>query len=254
MKKLIAIMLLAAMVLTLFVGCAEESKSDYETLKDKGTMIVGITDFAPMDYLDENGDWTGFDAELARMVGEELGLKVEFMEIEWDNKVLELNSGAIDCVWNGMTLSDEVLNSMACTDAYVLNAQVVVMPADKAVSSVEELAALSIAVEAGSAGDMVGQDNGLNLMQISSQAAALMEVAAGTSDACIIDKTMADAMTGEGTSYADLVVAVELTNEEYGIGFRKGSDMKDKVNEIIQKYRDNGTLQTLANKYGLSLA
>lgn len=254
MKKLIAMMLTLMLMLTLFVGCAEKDKSDYETLKKNGKMIVGITDFAPMDYKDENGDWTGFDAELARMVGKELGLEVEFMEIEWDNKILELDSGSIDCVWNGMTLSDEVLKGMSCTDPYVLNAQVVVMAAGTEVASVDDLMELSVAVEAGSAGAMAGSDNGLNLTEVTSQAAALMEVAAGTSDACIIDKTMADAMTGAGTSYADLGVVFELTNEEYGIGFRKGSDMTAKVNEIIQKFRDDGTLQGLADQYGLSLA
>lgn len=254
MKKLIALILILMLMLTLFVGCAEKDKSDYETLKKNGKMIVGITDFAPMDYKDENGDWTGFDAELARMVGKELGLEVEFMEIEWDNKILELDSGSIDCVWNGMTLSDEVLKGMSCTDPYVLNAQVVVMAAGTEVASVDDLMELSVAVEAGSAGAMAGSDNGLNLTEVTSQAAALMEVAAGTSDACIIDKTMADAMTGAGTSYADLGVVFELTNEEYGIGFRKGSDMTAKVNEIIQKFRDDGTLQGLADQYGLSLA
>lgn len=254
MKKFVAIFLTLLLTLTLFVGCGKDSKSDYETLKSKGKMIVGITDFAPMDYKDENGDWTGFDAELARLVGKELGLDVEFMEIEWDNKILELNSGAIDCVWNGMTLSDEVLKGMSCTDPYVLNAQVVVMAADTSVSSVEDIADLSFAVEAGSAGAMTGADNGLSLTEVTSQAAALMEVAAGTSDACIIDKTMADAMTGEGTSYANLGVVLELTNEEYGIGFRKGSDMTAKVNEIIQKFREDGTLKALADKYCLSLA
>lgn len=254
MKKLIAMILTLMLMLTLFVGCAEKDKSDYETLKKNGKMIVGITDFAPMDYKDENGDWTGFDAELARMVGKELGLEVEFMEIEWDNKILELDSGSIDCVWNGMTLSDEVLKGMSCTDPYVLNAQVVVMAAGTEVASVDDLMELSVAVEAGSAGAMAGSDNGLNLTEVTSQAAALMEVAAGTSDACIIDKTMADAMTGAGTSYADLGVVFELTNEEYGIGFRKGSDMTAKVNEIIQKFRDDGTLQGLADQYGLSLA
>lgn len=254
MKKLIAMILALMLMLTLFVGCAEKDKSDYETLKKNGKMIVGITDFAPMDYKDENGDWTGFDAELARMVGKELGLEVEFMEIEWDNKILELNSGSIDCVWNGMTLSDEVLKGMSCTDPYVLNAQVVVMASGTEIASVDDLMKLSVAVEAGSAGAMAGSDNGLTLTEVTSQAAALMEVAAGTSDACIIDKTMADAMTGAGTSYENLGVVFELTNEEYGIGFRKGSDITAKVNEIIQKFRDDGTLQGLADQYGLSLA
>lgn len=253
MKKIVAIVMTLLLTLALFAGCSS-SKSDYENLKKNGKMVVGITDFAPMDFKDENGDWTGFDAELARLVGKELGLEVKFMEIEWDNKILELNSGAIDCVWNGMTLNDEVKNSLSCTAPYVLNQQVVVVAEGVTVSSADDLSALSVAVEAGSAGAMAGADIGLTMTEVSSQASALMEVAAGTSDACIIDKTMANAMTGAGTSYDSLSIVLELTNEEYGIGFRKGSDLTQKVNDILQKFRDDGTLQALADKYGLSLA
>ena len=106
--------------------------SDLEYVKDKGTLVVGITDFEPMDYKDENGEWIGFDADMAKAFAESLGVDVEFVEIDWDNKILELDGKTIDCVWNGMTLTDEVTSSMECTDAYLNNAQVVVVPADKA--------------------------------------------------------------------------------------------------------------------------
>jgi len=244
--------------MALFAGCSSKKKndSDYEAIKAKGTVVVGITDFAPMDYKDENGNWTGFDAELAVAVFDELGIKVEFTEIDWDNKILELDGGSIDCVWNGMTLTDEVKAGMECTNPYVLNAQVVVMPTDKITGDEtdESVAGLSFAVEAGSAGDTTAADFGYeNVTQVDVQSKALMEVAAGTSDACIIDKTMAEAMTGEGTSYPDLAVALELTNEEYGIGFRKGSDMAEKVNGILAEMKADGSLQELADKYCLSL-
>ena len=256
MKKILAIFLAALLLLSL-TACAEKKPAtDSEALKAKGTVTVGITDFAPMDYKDANGNWTGFDAELATMVFDKLGMKTEFTEIEWDNKILELDGGSIDCVWNGMTLTDEVKNSMSCTKPYVLNAQVVVMKADAAAqyTDADSISGLSFAVEAGSAGDLTAQDYGFaNITQVAAQANALMEVAAGTSDACVIDLTMANAMTGEGTSYPDLTVAVELTNEEYGIGFRKTSDMAAKVDEVLDAMRADGSLKTLADKYGLSL-
>lgn len=103
---------------------------DVAYIQEKGSLIVGITDFAPMDYKDDNGEWIGFDADMARVVGEKLGVDVEFVEIDWDNKIMELSSQSIDVVWNGMTLTDEVKNSMECTNAYCNNAQVVVVPAE----------------------------------------------------------------------------------------------------------------------------
>ena len=276
MKKILAMLLAIAMLACLFAGCGNSDKSndgstpgsdaapgtdvtaasDYEELQDKGTMVVGITDFAPMDYRDDNGEWTGFDAELARMVASQLGLECEFIEIDWDNKILELESKSIDCVWNGMTLTDEVLNAMECTDPYLVNAQVVVMKSDKVAdyADVDAMKDLAVAVESGSAGDETATNNGFtNVTKVTAQSDALMEVASGTADACIIDLTMAKAMTGDGTSYADLSIAAEMDREEYGIGFRKGSDMAQKVNDIIASLKDDGTLQALADKYGLSL-
>lgn len=101
--------------------------SDVAYIQDKGTLIVGITDFEPMDYQDDKGEWIGFDADMARVVAKELGVEVQFVEIDWDNKILELNSKNIDVVWNGMTLTTEVKEAMECTNAYCNNAQVVVI-------------------------------------------------------------------------------------------------------------------------------
>lgn len=93
-------------------------------------MIVGITDFAPMDYKDESGEWIGFDADMARMVAEKLGVEAQFVEIDWDNKIMELESKNIDVVWNGMTLTAETTSAMECTNPYCNNAQVIVVPAN----------------------------------------------------------------------------------------------------------------------------
>ena len=109
---------------------ALDPEGDTVAIMAKGTMIVGITDFAPMDYKDENNEWIGFDADMAKLVAEALGIEVEFVEIDWDNKIMELEAGNIDCVWNGMTLTDEVKNAMECSVAYCNNAQVIVVPAE----------------------------------------------------------------------------------------------------------------------------
>ena len=256
MKRLIAMLLVIAMMACVFAGCGKKSDSDFENVAKDGKVIVGITDFAPMDYKDENGEWTGFDAELARLVFAELDLEVEFVEIDWDNKILELDNGSIDCVWNGMTLTDEVKSAMNCSDPYVVNAQVVVMKAEDATEGMtaEDMKGLSFAVEAGSAGAISAESCGFaNVTALAAQSNALMEVASDTADACIIDLTMANAMTGEGTSYADMVQVLELDREEYGIGFRKESDMTAKVNEILDSLKADGTMQALADKYELVL-
>ncbi|MBD5502486.1 MAG: transporter substrate-binding domain-containing protein [Lachnospiraceae bacterium] len=109
-----------------FTASAEDSDVAY--IQDKGTMIVGITDFAPMDYKDASGEWIGFDADMARLVAEKLGVEAQFVEIDWDNKIMELESKNIDVVWNGMTLTAETTSAMECTNPYCNNAQVIVVP------------------------------------------------------------------------------------------------------------------------------
>lgn len=260
MKKLISLLLVLLMAATCLTACGEKEISDLKYIQDKGTLIVGITDYAPMDYKDENGQWTGFDAEFARLVAEELGVDCEFFVLaDWGKKFYELETKNIDVIWNGMTITEEVTLNTSCTDPYVVNAQVLVMKADEVggFDAVELLKSLTFAVENGSAGQDAVTELGIpedQIVAVQDQAAALMEVAAGTSDACVIDITMANAMTGEGTSYADLAPGISLTSEEYGIAFRKESDVTAKVNELMTKWKADGTLQTLADKYSLTLA
>lgn len=232
---------------------AAAADSDVAYIKDKGTLIVGITDFEPMDYKDESGSWIGFDADMASQVAKDLGVEVQFVEIDWDNKILELENKSIDVVWNGMTLTDEVTSSMECTNAYCNNAQVVVLPADKAEEypDAASMADLAFAVEAGSAGEQAAQENGFNYTSLTSQADTLMEVSAGTSDASIIDLLMAGAMIGEGTDYPTLTHTLELTTEEYGVGCRKGSDLASFINDEFKTLYTDGTMQQIAEKYGV---
>ena len=260
MKKMFALLLVLVLALTCLSACGASSDSDLKYIQKKGTMIVGITDYEPMDYKDENGNWIGFDAELAEQVCEKLGVKCEFLVLgDWGKKFYELETKNIDAIWNGMTITDEVKLNTNCSDAYVVNAQVLVMKADALANytTPESLSDLTFAVENGSAGQEAVLGIGIpedQIIAVQDQAAALMEVAAGTSDACVIDITMANAMTGEGTSYADLAAGISLTSEEYGIGFRKGSDVTAKVNELLQAMKADGSLQALADKYSLTLA
>lgn len=173
-----------------------EGESDLEYVKNKGKLVVGITVFEPMDYKDENGNWVGFDADMAKAFAKEIGVEVEFVVIDWDNKIMELNGKSIDCVWNGMTLTDEVMSAMECSMAYCSNKQVVVVKADVAdkYQTAEACKDLKFAVEAGSAGEAVAEENKFTFTSVTDQATALMEVKSGTSDAAIIDLSMAKAM------------------------------------------------------------
>ena len=229
------------------------AESDVAYIQDKGTLVVGITEFAPMDYQDENGEWIGFDADMARKVAEALGVEVEFSVIDWNNKLMELDSRTVDCLWNGMTITDEITGGASATNPYATNAQVVVLKADVAgdYQDAASLSGLNFAVEAGSAGEAAAQEAGLTYVSVSDQATALMEVSSGTSDACIVDLLMAGAMIGEGTSYPDLTYTVQLNSEEYGVGFRKGSDLVDAFNTFWQEAYDDGTVMEVATTYGV---
>lgn len=252
MKKLIALFTALVMVAA-FAGCGSSGKttSDLDYVKDKGTLVVGITDFEPMDYQDENGKWIGFDADMATKFAEYIGVDVKFVEIDWDNKTMELDGKSIDCVWNGMTLTDDVKAAMSTSNAYCNNAQIVIVPADKAdqYKTAEDCKDLKFAVEAGSAGKDMAEENGFTYTEVKDQTTAVMEVASGTSEAAIIDSLMAAAMVGEGTSYENLAYTVSLNSEEYGVGFRKDSDLTAKLNEFFDKCKEDGTLESVAETY-----
>ena len=252
MKKLIAILLALTLLLAL-TACGKKPQTDSEYIADKGTLVVGITDFAPMDY-QENGEWIGFDADMASKFAESLGVKVEFVEIDWDNKANELNAKSIDCVWNGMTLTDGVKAAMSTSNPYCNNAQVVVVPAEVAANyeSQDAISGLTFAVEAGSAGEEIVAGLGYEYVSVVDQATALLEVSSGTCDAAVIDLLMAGAMIGEGTSYPDLVTGVELTSEEYGVGFRKDSELIAEFNKFWKEAYDNGTVMKCAETYGIA--
>ena len=278
MKRLISAFLAGAMALSLAAcgGSASTSTaassaaasaapassvaadSDLAYIQSNGKMVIGYTVYEPMNYTDADGNFTGFDTELATAVCEKLGVEPDFVEINWDTKIVELDAKSIDCIWNGMTLTDDIMANTACTKAYAKNAQVVVMKADADYSSTADLVGKTIVAEAGSAGESaISEDESLSqadYVSKSVQTDCLMEVAAGTADAAVLDLTLATAMIGEGTDYANLAIKDELNAEEYGVAFRKGSDAADAVNAAFDELKADDTMQTLADKYSLVLA
>lgn len=238
---------------------SNSQESDLQTIKDSGTLKIGYTLFEPMNYLGEDGELTGFETEFATAVCEKLGVEPEFVEINWDAKLMELESKNIDCIWNGMTITPELQEALAISDPYIKNYQVVVIRAadqDK-YTSTESLAGAKVDAEAGSAGESAVQaDEFLSqatYTPVVKQTDALLEVKAGAADAAVMDFVLANTLAGTG-DYSDLMVIpdLELSVEEYGVGFRKGSDAVDAMNEAMQQLIDDGTLGELAEKYGLS--
>ena len=232
--------------------------SDLDSIKGNGKMVIGYTVYEPMNYTDADGNFTGFDTELATAVCEKLGVEPEFVEINWDTKVVELDAKSIDCIWNGMTLTDDIMANTATTQAYAKNAQVVVVKEGTAYTSTADLVGKTVVAEAGSAGEAAieGDENLTQADYVSKsvQTDCLMEVAAGTADAAVLDLTLANAMIGEGTDYANLKIVDELNAEEYGVAFRKGSDAAAAVDAAFDELKADGTMQALADKYDLALA
>lgn len=237
---------------------AAAADSDLAYLTEKGSMTIGYTVYEPMNYTDDAGVFTGFDTELAEAVCAKLGVEPDFVEINWDTKETELAAKSIDCIWNGLTITEDRAANMALTKAYVKNAQVVVVKNGTTYESTADLVGKTVVAEAGSAGETtIQEDESLaqaDYVSKSVQTDCLMEVAAGTADAAVLDLTLASAMIGEGTDYADLAIVDELNVEEYGVAFRQGSDVAAAVDTAFDELLADGTMAALADKYALTLA
>lgn len=277
MKKILSLLTALALCGAMFAGCAKKGEgdadadkksemkteiaaSDYEYIKGNGKMVIGYTLYKPMNYLDDSGKLVGFDTELAEAVCEKLGVKPEFVEINWDTKETELKAKSIDCIWNGFTITDERKENLEFSRPYIENKQVVVIKksnADK-YTDTKSLSGANLVAETSSAGEeAIADDENLSKASytaVGKQTDGLLEVKAGTADAVILDYTLADAMVGEGTDFSDLCMidGLDLCVEEYGVGFRKGSDMAQKTNETFDALTADGTMDKLAEKYGLS--
>jgi len=269
MRKFLAVLMATAMMLMMFAGCSNndaqvdtdagtEVASDFEYVTEKGKMVIGMTLFAPMNYYDNTtNELIGFETEFGKAVCEKLGVEAEFVEINWDSKEIELNAKNIDCIWNGMTITDERKANMEISQPYMKNRQVMVVKAENLEKFAESTADAIVVAEAGSAGEELANSDAFfadaTFTPVDSMAKALMDVAAGTSDIAIVDYVTSIGSIGEGTDFADLVAVEEreFAPEEYGIAFRKGSDMAVNVNAVINELIADGTLDTIAEKYKL---
>jgi len=254
MKKLLAL-LMAAVMLFAMAGCAK---------KDDGVLTCGVTIIPGLNEKLEDGTWTGFETEFAQEVGKLIGMEVKFQVIDWGQKYNELNSGAIDCVWNGFTAnsSDNVNGTdMKRSDlvdfsyGYMLNQQCVVVKADKLskIKSEADLKGKTACVESGSAGASYAATvtDANKIFNTTAQINAFTEVKAGAVDFAVVDIILAKNVCGQG-DYADLAIvdAIQLESEIYAVGFKKGSPLTAKVNQAIKTLEENGKLMELAQKYG----
>lgn len=282
MKKIIAMLLVLVMSVTGLVGCGSSNKSgseagststssdsDWAYIQGKGKLTVGITLFAPMNYYNEKNELVGFDTEMAQAVAKKIGIDVEFSEINWDSKEVELNSKNIDCLWNGMCITEERKQNMSVSAPYLYNTQAMVMKKSREKEIMKSVKGLTVTAEQGSTGEgkidgSIADDDTVkvsakdyfkdaNYVASDSMAKALMEVKSGTADVALVDSVCALGMVGEGTDYEDLVINMDnnFGQQEYGIAFRKGSDVTEKVNQAIKELYEDGTVDTIAKKYDL---
>lgn len=256
MKKIIALILALVMCSVIFIGCDQ---------KDEDVLTCGVTIIKGLNEQDANGNWTGFESEFAMAVGELIGMKVEFQEIDWGQKYFELESGTIDCIWNGFTAnsSDNGTPRSELVDfsyGYMLNQQCVVIKKDNAdiYKTEADLAGKKAGVESGSAGEAYATefigDNG-SMEKYPAQNKAFLEVKTGAVDFAVMDIVLAQNVCGQG-DYADLMIveSIVLESEVYAVGFEKGSELTAKVNEAIKTLFENGTMDKLAKKYNFENA
>ena len=258
MKRIISLILVAIIAtLSVFAITSCGSSSDVEQVKNNGKIVVGVTVYAPMDYVDsETGEWAGFDAELAQMFAESLGVNAQLVIINWNNKVAELDSNQIDLIWNGMTASDELGEQIDFSIPYAKNAQVAVVKKRSTVTA-ETIKNATVAVENGSAGEDVAKETigATNVVEKDDgQVGALNEVLSGNADVAVIDITMAESVIGKG-EYADLEVVEGATygKEVFAVGLRTGSDLKAELDAFLKAKYEDGTIARLAQKYSVSI-
>lgn len=263
-KKFCAFAMFLSLTAAALAGCGQDKEdvfagsqydSDLDYIQDKGSLVVGVTEFEPLDFM-QDGKWVGFDAQMAGLFAQSLGVTAEFVEIDWDRKVDLLNKGTIDCVWNGMTLTDEVQAEMSCSVAYLNNAQIIVVPSRNSgqIQTVEDCMHLLFAVEAGSAGEQELADRNYRYTTMGTQLDALQSVDSGKADAAVIDAVMAGSLIGPGKQFESLVDTAALSSEEYGIGFRKNSDLAELLNAFWKENLEDGTVDAAARQYGVQAA
>ncbi len=274
MKKIISVIMAVLMIATAALTLASwGKKSDWDKIDEKGTLVVGYTVYPPMNYFDADGDlkadaegdFIGFDTELAKLVGEKLGVEIQFQEIKWGNKYIELNAGNIDCIWNGFTSNAkdddgiERADKVDFTYAYADNKQCIVVKKDNlaSITSVGSLAGKKGTAEIGSAGESYAKTvTTVEIAGVTSQMNTFAEVKSGAAYFAVIDVLLAEELVGTG-NYSDLAMVsfdvINIDPEVYSIGCRKNSDLDEKINDALVELLNEGKLDTLAEKYGVRL-
>ncbi len=246
MKKLVAIML--GLLVCLSLASAKK--------KDSGKFILGLDDsFPPLGFRDENNQIVGYDIDLASEVAKRLGLELVCQPIDWSTKEIELNSGKIDCIWNGLTLTEERKAAMACTEPYLSNAQVIVVRSNANIKSFADLKGKTIGVQAGSsAQDALDSASELKkslkkVVEFKENITALNDLEVGNIDGVVMDLVVADYSITQSNKKMT-ILADALAPEDYGIAFsKKNKALRDKVQKTLKEMQADGTVAKISTKW-----
>ena len=234
---------------------AEETTAEEAKTTDGGTLIVGFDqDFPPMGFVGDDGEYTGFDLELAQEVAKRLGLEYKAQPIAWDSKDMELESGNIDCIWNGFTMTGRE-DDYTWSTPYMDNSQVFVVAADSGISSLADLAGKVVEVQTDSSAEAALKDNAElsatfgTLQTTPDYNTAFMDLEQGAVDAIAMDVIVAGYQIQQRN--ADFKILDDsLSEEEYGVGFKKGNtELRDKVQSTLEEMAEDGTLQEVSEKW-----
>jgi polar amino acid transport system substrate-binding protein len=259
-KKIVLGIAIALSIASVFAGCSKsENSAQDESLKyiqENQELILGLDDsFPPMGFKDENGEIVGFDIDMAKEVASRMGVELKLQPIDWDSKVLSLDKKDIDCIWSGLTITEERKENIEFSNAYLENRQVIIVLADSAIDTKNDLKDKVVSVQAGSSGkDAVSSESDVldtfkELREFSNYTEALLDLSAGRTDAVVIDEIVGRYyMSKKAGEYK--VATEDFGGEEYGIGFRKGEILlTEEVNKILQEMKEDGTSATISEKW-----
>ncbi len=253
MKKLFLLVLLLGSIFTL-IACMD-SKIDLEYINEKGTFVLGFTDFPPMGF-NENGEPTGFDIEIAKLVFERLDIQLEFRYIDWDSKVVELRSKRIDAIWNGLTITDERKLEMTFSRPYFDNNLIIISKSASEITGISDLTDKNIGVELSSSADISISKNesimnsAKEIKKYGTSSEAILALNAGLVDAVIVDEIYARYVVLKDTSNSYSISTDIIGSESYGIGFRLGDEkLRDLIDQTLDELYEEGLIDEISIKY-----
>lgn len=252
MKKICALFIILVLLLT---GCNATKTEEVKQDKTK-TLVVGLDDtFAPMGFRDDKGELVGFDIDLAKAVAEKIGYEVSFQPIDWAMKETELNSGNIDCIWNGYSITEERMTKVAFSTPYLDNAQLIITLAGSDITSKADLADKTVAVQKeSSALDAVTADDIAaslkEIVEFDTNIDCFMELDAQRCDAIVCDEVLARYIIKQRGEEKYNILADDFGKEEYGIGFRlTDTDLVNSVNKALEDLKADGTYKEIYTKW-----